>query len=223
MASLNAFDIAVAIVIVVSAIMAYARGFVHSFLWVAAWVGAIFATFYGFGPIRPFAHEVIPVPLAADITAGVAIFVVSLVLLSLVSQALGKMVQDSPLNMVDRSLGFLFGILRGVVIVCLFYLVAERFAPPEGQPSWLRSARTSPLIETGVRLMKSLVPDEAVAAGNGAARKAGEQTRKALGAETKSAFDQILAPEPKAGAPEPRAGYNEQERREIDRLIDSAQ
>jgi membrane protein required for colicin V production len=229
MGSVNALDMAIAVVVLLSALVAYARGFVHSFLFVAAWVGAIFATFYGFAYVQPYAHDLIKVRWAADIAAGASIFIVTLAILSLISQAIGRAVKDSALNVVDRSLGFLFGILRGVVLVCLAYLVVEWAMPvEENRPAWVRSARSVPLISSGIVLMKSMLPaDVAAKGGKGPSlpRPPTEQAQRLLEEEGKKTLDRILSPEPQAQSKttDARQGYTDQERRDIDRLIDSSQ
>jgi membrane protein required for colicin V production len=88
----NVTDIAVIVVLLISALLAYARGFVHEVLAVAGWVGAIFATIYGFPYARPYARSLIPVELIADLVAGLVIFVVTLVLLSFVTRGAAGLV-----------------------------------------------------------------------------------------------------------------------------------
>lgn len=224
MASFNFLDLGIAAVILLSAVIAYSRGFVRSFLYLTAWIGAVLATYFGYPILKPYVRSVISNELLADISTGVAIFVATLIVLSILSQAMGRLVQDSVLNMLDRSLGFLFGILRGVVLICLVYLGIEQAMPPERQPQWLRSARSIPLIEVGVGLMKSFIPGETKGAGTGRIRKAGDEAQKLFDSEARTTFDKMLTPDAKqpTAAP-PRQGYSDQERREIDRLIDGNQ
>src|SRR6266851_9091079 len=120
--SVNALDILVIAVIALSALFAFARGFVKEALSIAAWVGAGLITLYGLPHARPFAQKFIATPMLADVAAGVALFVVSLIVLSLLTSALARRVQDSALSAVDRALGLLFGAFRGVVIACLGFI-----------------------------------------------------------------------------------------------------
>ena len=76
--SLNALDIIVIAVIALSALFAFARGFVKEALSIAAWVGAGLITLYGLPALRPVAQKYITTPLLADAVAGVTLFVVSL-------------------------------------------------------------------------------------------------------------------------------------------------
>ena len=71
----NALDIGIAVLVLISAVLAYVRGLVHEVLAVAGWIGAIFATFYGFPFLRPFARQLTTIDIVADFGAGIVIFV----------------------------------------------------------------------------------------------------------------------------------------------------
>lgn len=207
-------DIAVIVVLLLSALLAYARGFVHEVLAVLGWIGAIFTTIYGYPYAKPYARELIPVDLIADLVAGVVIFVVTLVLLSFITRGAAKMVKASALNFLDRSLGFLFGIVRGAVIVCIAYLGLSWMVPPDEQPVWLHSARSMPLIEAGAGILRTLIPDNAAEAAENVQGKA----EKML--ETEKVFRDMLTKEPEGSQTGDAEGYNRGERLEMERLIE---
>jgi len=207
-------DIAVIFVLLISALLAYARGFVHEVLSVAGWIGAIFATIYGYPYAKPYARELIPVEVIADLTAGVVIFIVTLVLLSFVTRGAAKMVKASALNFLDRSLGFLFGIIRGAVIVCIAYMLLSWMVPPADQPVWVRSARSMPLIEAGADALRTLIPHDAKQAADDAQGKA----EKML--ETEKVFRDMLTKEPESSKKDDTEGYSRGERQEMERLIE---
>ena len=183
------------------------------------WIGAIFATIYGFPYVKPFARDLIELHWVADLAAGVVIFIVSLVILSIITRTISNRVQASMLNALDRSLGFLFGIVRGAVLVSLAYVGVEMVQPVSEQPPWLRSARSMPVIEAGARLLRSLIPDDDdPAAALDDARKKAQRTL-----DNEKAMRQMLSARPKgkdSGAP---GGYGAHERRDMERLIDSSQ
>ena len=66
----NVFDVGVIAVLLVSALLAYARGFVHEVLAVVGWIGAIVATFYGFPYLQPYARQLIPMDLVLALGSG---------------------------------------------------------------------------------------------------------------------------------------------------------
>ncbi len=214
----NVTDIGVGVVLLVSALLAYARGFVHEVLTVGGWIGAIFATIYGFPYVKPFARDLIDLQWVADLSAGTVLFIVSLVIRSIVTRAISKRVQASMLNALDRSLGFLFGIVRGAVVVSIAYVGVEMVQPVAEQPPWLRSARTMPVIEAGARLLRSLIPDDDDPAA--AVDDARETAQRTL--DNEKAMRQMLSATPKGKDPGAPGGYGPHERRDMERLIDSS-
>jgi membrane protein required for colicin V production len=215
----NPVDIGVFLVILVSGLLAYVRGFVHEVLSVAGWIGAILATIYGFPHARPYARDLIPHAVAADLVAGVVIFIFTLVILSLVTRAISKRVQDSALNVLDRSLGFVFGLARGAVLIALAYIPLEWMLPVPEQPPWLRAARTMPLIESGAALLKSLVPENNGSRGGTLGN--GRDPAKAL-QDSQKALRDMLSADPKGAPGQPRDGYGTKERRDMERLLESS-
>lgn len=211
---INIFDAGVIGVLLLSAIFAYTRGFVHEVLAVAGWVGAIFATIYGFPFLKPYFRSVIAVELFADLAAGVVIFVVALVVLSMLTRTISGRVQNSALNSIDRALGFLFGLARGAVIVCIAYLGLELMMPKEEQPDWVKNARSLQLIEPGARILTALVPDRSGEKGDE------NKNGKNNGAADPSAIvRELLAPSAKGSDAKRPDGYNKKERQDIERLI----
>lgn len=213
-------DIGVALVLLLSALLAFARGFVHEMLSVGAWLGAIVAVIFGLPYLRPVARQVISVPLLADTLAGAVLFIITLFVLSLLTRAIAGRVHDSALNAVDRSLGAIFGLARGALLVCLAYLPVEWLMPPPEQPAWLREARTMPLISDGAHWLRGLVESDARQTG---VDPLSERLKRDLEAE-RLARD-MMSPVPKVPAP---AGdrktptYSEKDRRELERLLESS-
>ena len=223
--SINPTDIAVIVILLLSALLAFARGLVREVLSVGAWVGAAFATLYLFPHVLPMVQQVVAKDLVAKAVAGIGVFVVALILLSIVSHQISKGVRASALSAVDRSLGFVFGIARGAVIVCLAYLSLAWVFPPPEQPKWLRDARTMPVIQSGAEMLRNLVPDKArmtaATTTQSAVTTAAEKTTRALQEE---ALRRLSTPRPavsNAGASTPESGYKDRDRTELDRLIET--
>jgi membrane protein required for colicin V production len=216
------FDLAVIAVLAVSALLAFLRGFVHEVLAVVAWIGAIFAVFYGLPHVRPYAQDLIATPLIADIAAGALIFVAALVVLSLLTRLLTDRVKGSALNPLDRSLGFVFGLARGAVLVCLAYIALQWIMPTGREPGWLAHARTLPLVAGGADALRSLVPSETREQTSESAEAARDRARQAL--ESHQMMRDILNPQPKGppvGSEPPAEGYGDRERKELERLLQS--
>lgn len=129
------FDGIVLAVIAVSAVLAYARGFVREALSIVGWIAAALVGF-SFAPVAaPLIREI---PLLSDLIgtscelallAGFAIvFVVALLVVSLFTPLLSGLVHNSAVGPVDQGLGFLFGIVRGVLLVVIALVVYDRIS-----------------------------------------------------------------------------------------------
>ena len=183
---INVTDLAILVVLVLSGLLAFLRGFVAEVLSVAAWIGALFVAVYGYVHLQPFARQVVTFnTTAADAAAGVALFVVALILFTVLGRLASGALSMAGLGAIDRSLGFLFGLARGAALVCLAYLLILWAVPErDDHPEWLTQARALPLVEEGADLLWGLVPshllDEADAAAARARRQAEEQARREL-------------------------------------------
>jgi membrane protein required for colicin V production len=123
-------DGAVAVVIVLSALLAYGRGLVRELLAIAGWVGAAFLAFIFAPQVEPLVREI---PVLGDFIAGscelsiiaafAAVFAVALIVVSLFTPLFSSVVQRSALGGVDQGLGFLFGVARGVLLVAIAFFV----------------------------------------------------------------------------------------------------
>ena len=157
---INVADLIIIVVLLLSALLAFARGFVKELLSIVGWVGAAIAAVRLFPYVNPYVAAAIDEPLLADAVTGGGIFVVTLLLIWLTSSVISRRVQDSEIGALDRSLGFVFGLLRGAVVVSLAFLVYSQFVVPKEQPEWLVQARAIPLVEYGAELMLKVVPED---------------------------------------------------------------
>lgn len=227
---INPVDLGVIVILLLSGVIAFYRGFVRETLAVGVWVGAAFATLYGFEPAQPFLRHYLSPLLLADAVTGVAIFIVALIILTLIGNQISAKVQKSQMGALDRSLGFVFGLFRGAVVAAIAYLVMAWVMPPQDRPDWFRSARTLPLLADGGDLLLKLLPEsaqnrsrEAIGAGADQARDAAERAR-ALERATRPLM-QPTPPSPQPSDTDSRGetGYKSDERRALDGLIRGSQ
>ncbi|WP_323008020.1 CvpA family protein [Pseudorhodobacter sp.] len=126
-------DGVVALVIVLSAVLAYSRGLVRESLAIAGWAGAAVLAYVFAAQVQPLVKE-LPVvgKFLADscelsiIAAFAAVFAIGLVIAALFSPLLSSLVQRSVLGGLDQGLGFLFGVVRGVLLVAVAFIVYDR-------------------------------------------------------------------------------------------------
>ncbi|MEO0999788.1 MAG: CvpA family protein [Pseudomonadota bacterium] len=132
MEGLTIVDGVVLLIVAVSALLAYSRGFVREVLSIAGWVLAAIAAFYFAPQVKPLVAEV---PGLSDligdscqlsiIAAFVAVLAVSLILLSVFTPLFSDAVQRSALGPLDQGLGFLFGVARGALLVAIAFIIYD--------------------------------------------------------------------------------------------------
>jgi membrane protein required for colicin V production len=230
----NFMDIALIVVILISAVLAFMRGFVHEVLSIAAWIGAIVVTIFAFPYGQPFARQYIEIALLADAVTGLAIFVVALVIFTIVSHAISRNVRNSGLGAVDRSLGLLFGAFRGVVLICAAYLAMMWAIPkPEDRPLWIQNARSTPMVERGAVYLASLLPASILEQGEAAAESltddaenlidAGEAVDSLTGTGGETTQEPADSGAESDGAEPDGSGYNDAERNQMNQVIQSTE
>jgi membrane protein required for colicin V production len=211
----NFADVAVLAVLLVSGIFAFIRGFVHEALAVVAWIGAALATVHGNDYVIPLARKLTTMQTVADIGSGVLIFLVVLIALTVLTRYLSRRVQASALSTLDRSLGLVFGILRGAVLICIAWLIVSWALPRRDLPEAVIEARSLPLVDQGKDLLLALVPADMrprAAPANGTPEPDATQS-----------FEQLVRPPAKATGPDDTSGYNDEQRKDMERLIESSQ
>ena len=162
---MNFVDIVVLAVIALSTLLALGRGFVKEVLSIFGWIGAAIGTFLIFfyvPQVREFARKQIAEPLLADIACAVGLFVVLLIVLGFFNHAISSRVHGSSLGPLDKSLGLVFGLLRGVILVALAHMaMTDWFIPNRDQrPDVINQARTEPYVAMAANFIKERIPQE---------------------------------------------------------------
>jgi membrane protein required for colicin V production len=122
----------VALVIVVSALLAYSRGFVREALSIAGWIGAAILASVFASQAEPLVKELPIIGGFIDescelaiIAAFAAVFALALVIMSIITPLFSSLVQRSVLGELDQGIGFLFGMFRGIVLVAVAFFVYD--------------------------------------------------------------------------------------------------
>ncbi|MCB9948441.1 MAG: CvpA family protein [Rhodospirillaceae bacterium] len=221
---MNPADIAVIAIILLSGLLAFFRGFVREALSIAGWIGAAYVAVLAFPQVRPWVGQYVSSDLAADgITLG-AVFIVALIVFGIVGNLIARLVRGTTLSAVDRSLGFLFGLLRGVVLVSLAYLVVTWLFPPEQEPAWLREAHSRPWVERGADMLVALVPEDLLAEGLGEAqREIGDRLRDDASPSQTIDLRELARPQPAQPDTPETEGYQDDQTDDLDRMIENLQ
>ncbi|MGF1463312.1 MAG: CvpA family protein [Maricaulaceae bacterium] len=160
---MTGFDIAAIALVALSALIALARGLFREILTIAAFLSAALAALYGYAPFSPLVRTYLEPGWFADVVLVGALFLIVYILVAFgtheIQRGLRRQAHPGPL---DRSLGFAFGVARGVVVLALGVL-ALSFAQPRDEPvpDWVADAQTYPLINATARWLQDVAPDSA--------------------------------------------------------------
>jgi membrane protein required for colicin V production len=143
--TLNWFDIGVIAIVLLSALMAFFRGFLREIFSIVAFIGAAAAAIFLHQLVTPLMATMMP-PTVATFAAGLAVFVASFVIISLLTAMITQIShRNGDIGLLDRGLGLVFGALRGAVIPLLAVVVLRGITPADRMPEWLVEARTYPI------------------------------------------------------------------------------
>lgn len=163
---LTAFDVGVGVLILISAILATARGLTREVLSLATWAGSAAIAAYMYFNHLDFARQYIQEEIVADVATVVGSFILALIVLHLITMRIADFVVDSKIGPLDRTLGFIFGVARGVLIAVVVVVFGEWLLNtngPGGQdkmPSWARDSKSLPYLQdTGDKLI-AVLPDD---------------------------------------------------------------
>ena len=205
-------DIVVLVVVLISAVLAMVRGFVREVLSVASWVAAAAAAYFLYKPVMPLIAPYVESKTVQTIIAAASIFFVALIVASYITMKISDFVIDSRVGAVDRAFGFVFGAVRGVLLLVIALIFFDWLVP--NPPAWVADARTKPMLDNiGQQIMAALPEDaEAIIMKR---LKGGGGDEAAPPAETADAPG--VPPDPDAD-PE---SYGSREREGLDQLIEN--
>ncbi len=160
-------DGVVAVVIVISAILAYSRGFVREAMAILGWIVAAILAFIFAPQAEPLVKEI---PFVGDylkdscelaiIAAFAAVFAVALVVVSVFTPLFATVVQRSALGGLDQGLGFFFGVLRGLLLVAVAFVVYDRVVVSESI-AMVDDSRTAKIFERTRDSIDEQIPEDA--------------------------------------------------------------
>jgi membrane protein required for colicin V production len=199
---MSLIDLAILAVLLVSALFAFRRGFSRESAALFGWAATLVATYFVFPFVRPFAAEAIPFGIVGDAIGLFVTFFGSLWVVSYVLKRMAGIVKAREPNNFDRSLGFVYGLGRGFVLVTLAFWFLGVAGTDRAPPGFVAQASLYPLIDTTAFVISAIVP------------QAGAQGARGVASNADPAY---VAP---AGADEEN-GYADSERQALDQLIES--
>lgn len=230
-------DLLVIIVLLISAGIAFMRGFIREVLTIAGVVGGLAAAYFGGPLLKPYMRDwfgveegveperlfgVLPYDLLADVLSYGLIFIVVVTILSFISHSLAELARRIGLGAIDRSLGFLFGLVRGLLLLGLIYLLPYTFVDKESRDEFMDESKSQVYLEKIAGAMAAYLPEDV----EQQAKEAMEQGEEGMNAREKLQQIELLKKDEaqeEADLKEPsenRNGYSEEFRDDMDQLID---
>ena len=154
---MTVFDYAVILIIVLSVMLSIIRGAVREVLSLAAWVLAFWAAQIYTVEFSALLPDTLSNPSLRLMTGFALVFLTVLVVMSLVAILCSKLVKASGLSVADRSLGSVFGLARGLLMVLILVLLGGLTSLPK-QPMW-KDALFSPQLERVATYVKTWLPE----------------------------------------------------------------
>lgn len=243
-APLTYFDIALIFIMLISGLLAMMRGLTREFLFliILALSGGI--AFFGAPSIAPTISQVIEeewLSLALSLTL---IFIAVFVVFSLVGFKMTDRLLNSAIGVLDRTLGLIFGLLRGLVLMTLVWMLYIWMVDTEDQFESVAQARTLPIVNQTANILVSILPINAQEFLTESATGSWLQSYSKNLTEERSKIDTTPAAEPPGagspgGAPQSEQpgtdaagssaastagaeGYSENEREQLDELLEDS-
>jgi membrane protein required for colicin V production len=208
-------DLILVAIMLVSGLLALMRGFTREVLSLVAWGCAAAAAFFAIHSqgLLDLANQYIKPEIAAKIAVAGGVFIIVLIIISIISVKISDLVVDSAVGVFDRTLGCAYGLVRGLVLVVIAYMIYSYLVPPDRQYAGVRNAHSLPIINSVAEMVKSVIPPDIAESITNATNVGSSQGQRA---------------EPTTGEPgqpdQPeQPGYQNDETQGLDQLIQGGQ
>lgn len=143
----------------VSAMLAMVRGFSREVLSIASWAAAAVAAYLFYKPVIPYIRPYIDNEKIAMGAAAGIVFVIALIVVSIITMKIADWIIDSRVGALDRTLGFLYGAARGVLVVAVGLMFFNWLAG-EKVPNWVAESKSRPLLQSIGKYIESVLPED---------------------------------------------------------------
>lgn len=224
-------DLILIAVMLISGLLAMVRGLLREVFSIVSWVAAAAVAAYFYPQLLPITKQYISQDSVALAVTVAVLFLGTLLIVSIISARLSDIVLDSRIGALDRTLGFAFGLARGLLVMVVAFLFFNWLVPDKSQPPWVLNAKSRPVLQNTGNWLVSLLPDDPE---NTILKKLKRTPDGEDGATPPSPAGQVpgqrsdggtggttLAAAPAAN-PAGQAGYKRGDRQGIDQLLESA-
>jgi membrane protein required for colicin V production len=149
-------DVILIVIMLVSGFLAMVRGFTREVLSIFSWAVAAVAALYLTPKYASLLYPYIDNQSVAQIVFAAGVFIITLIVVSLITFRVSDRVLDSRVGALDRTVGFVFGLARGFLLVAIVFILFSALA--RDQPDWVRNARSYNLLQQTQLAIESLLP-----------------------------------------------------------------
>jgi membrane protein required for colicin V production len=149
-------DVILIIIMLVSGFLAMVRGFTREVLSIFSWAVAAVAALYLTPKYYQTVESYFPSPVLAQIGFAAGVFIITLIIVSLITFRISDRVLDSRVGALDRTMGFIFGLARGFLLVAIVFILFSALA--RDQPTWITEAKSYPILKQTQVAIESLMP-----------------------------------------------------------------
>jgi len=149
-------DVILIVIMLISGFLAMVRGFTREVLSIFSWAVAAVAALYLTPKYSNLLDPYITNPSIAQIAFAAGVFIITLIVVSLITFRISDSMLDSRVGALDRTLGFIFGLARGFLLVAIVFILFTALA--RDQPEWVRNARSYPILQRTQVAIESLLP-----------------------------------------------------------------
>ncbi|MBB3136296.1 membrane protein required for colicin V production [Rhizobium pisi] len=154
------FDGIVIGVVLFSAVLAMVRGFSREILSIASWGGSAAAAYYLYPYLLPYAKKYTDDDRIATVGSAAVVFLIALIVISFITMKIADFIIDSRVGALDRTLGFLFGAARGVLLLVVAVAFWNWLVDVDHRPAWVNNAKSKPFLDSMVVKLKSVLPEQ---------------------------------------------------------------
>ncbi len=177
--SMNIFDLAVLVIVGLSALLSFFRGFAREILSLGAWIIASVITLYTFPTVAQWIEPQVKSATVASGLASMGVFFVSLIVLNIITGTMVKFIKPgSEVGAIDNIVGLVFGAARGTLIVAIAYFMMTLVLAEKDYPEWVKQSHSRPYVAKAANWVASAAPDY-LSAMSGSASEREEKLEKA--------------------------------------------
>ena len=130
-----------------SSLIGLSRGFVKEFLSLTKWLLSLYIAFVSFEKTKIILSSFLKDSEILDLIAAISTFLLIFLILSLIFNFVSKFLSLKGIGFIDKSLGFLFGLLRMILIFCLIFIIYTNVFYNQEKPSWFNDSYSIKYVE----------------------------------------------------------------------------